>query len=285
VTRWHVRLSILPVLLIAALPLTASSQPATSTVIETSGSVPQGVVDRHRQIIEGAMAFYTRQFRENPVASVVLHLSENTDRQALELTRVLKWERTRAESTARNFRSITMESHIFINLTKHPDPEHHVAHELLHVWQRAWAINAGDRGRGPQWLLEGMADVYGAQFAATVADPEFFQKRIESAYAAIDARWGDVSRLSLSSLISLDQWMQMSIALRGSSYSSGLVYAVATAAYAHLEEQSSRPAVVGFLKNMGRGAAYRTAFSDAFKMTPDEFEASLKRHLRTEIGR
>jgi hypothetical protein len=103
------------------------------------------VVDRHRRIGEGAMAFYTRQFGENPVPSVVLHLSENTEGQAQELARVLKWERARAESTARNFRSITMETHIFINLTQHPDPEHHVAHELLHIWQRAWMLSGGGK--------------------------------------------------------------------------------------------------------------------------------------------
>jgi hypothetical protein len=231
------------------------------------------------------MAFYARQFEGNPVASVVLHLSEDTDGQARELARVLGWEPSRAEYVARNFRSITMESHIFINLTKHPDPEHHVAHELMHIWQRSWAQQGGGRGRGPQWMLEGMADVYGAQFATATVEPEFFRKRLESAFIAIGERWPVVSRLSFSTLMSLDQWMQASVSLRGSSYSSGLIYAVATAAYTYLEDQSSPQGVVSFLKAMGAGSPYPVAFSTVFKVTPDQFESSFKRYLRAKLDR
>jgi hypothetical protein len=274
---------LLTALALAAFPQHAGSQLRPTIDIQTSGRVPQAVIDRHRQILEGAMAYYTRQFGENPVASAVLHLSENTDRQAQELARVLSWEPSRAAYTARNFRSITMEQHIFINLAKHPDPEHHVAHELMHIWQRSWAQGAGGRGRGPQWLLEGMADVYGAQFAAATVDPEFYRKRIESAYVAIGERWPTVSGLSFATLISLDQWMQASVSLRGSSYSSGLIYAVATATYAYLEGRSSPQGVVSFLKAMGAGLPYSGAFSTAFTMTPEEFEASVKRHLREQL--
>jgi hypothetical protein len=277
-------------LLLAVIALAVLLQPASvpsspSIDIQISGRVPQAAIHRHRQMLDGAMAFYTRQFESNPVASVVLHLSADTDSQAREFARVLGWDPARADYVARNFRSITMESHIFINLMKHPDPEHHVAHELMHIWQRSWAQLGGGRGRGPQWMLEGMADVYGSQYAAATIDPGFFRKRLESAFTAIDERWPAVSELSFSTLISLDQWMQASVSLRGSSYSSGLIYAVATAAYAYLEDLSSPQGVVSFLKAMGAGSPYSGAFSTAFKVTPDEFESSFKRYLRTKLNR
>jgi hypothetical protein len=272
------------VALLAALaspvPARAQATPGPTSEIIARGDVDATTVAGYRAVFEQVASFYAREFGPIPIPMVRIRLYETTEIFAQGLIDLAHSPES-ATRLAGLFSGFAVgRDTIIINLARKPGQDrprarlrwaqYVVAHETLHLIQRAWM---GDAAWEPTWLINGMAETYTLRFFRWIGDEAMYNHIRRGTLGALRARLADLLFIVLS--YTVEDWIRAHAA-HGRAEGFPVIYAFMRVAYEYLESRTSKEAMLAFFAARRDGASTREAFSRAFGMTPEEFEAALR---------
>jgi hypothetical protein len=265
-----------------ALPVPARAQATLGPTLEivSRGDVDAATIAGYRSVFEQVALFYAHEFGAIPIPMVRIRLYETAELFAQGLID-LGYSPENARRWAGLFSGFAIgRDTIIINLARKPGQDrprarliwaqYVVAHETLHLIQRAWM---GDAAWEPMWLIEGMAGSYTMRFFKWIGDETMYNHIRRGTLRALQARAADLLFIVLP--YTVEDWIEAH-ATHGRAEGFPVIYAFVRVVYEYLVSRTSKEAMLAFFAARRDGASTHEAFNRAFGMTPEDFEAALR---------